>query len=104
MEMQSCGNKINNKDVKELNYTNKNSKRNKINETELGYNKECNYKMFFFIVQLQQKLKDLEKENERLKILLKRYNKETIDHDNKMIKKVLFVLSCIIFVIIFFLF
>ncbi|CAD2102103.1 conserved Plasmodium protein, unknown function [Plasmodium vinckei brucechwatti] len=104
MEMQSCDNKINNKDVKELNYTNKNSRRNQINEIELGYNKECNYKMFFFIVQLQQKLKDLEKENERLKILLKRYNKETIDHDNKMIKKVLFILSCIIFVIIFFLF
>ncbi|KEG04987.1 hypothetical protein YYE_00566 [Plasmodium vinckei vinckei] len=87
MEMQSCDNKINNKDVNELNYTNKNSRRNRINEIELGYNKECNYKMFFFIVQLQQKLKDLEKENERLKILLKRYNKETIDHDNKMIKK-----------------
>ncbi|GAW82158.1 hypothetical protein, conserved [Plasmodium gonderi] len=73
------------------------------NEENIRYNKECNYKLFFFIVQLQQKLKDVEKENEKLKSLLKMYNKETIDHDNQMIKKVLLLISFLIFIIIFFL-
>ncbi|KNC37179.1 hypothetical protein PFLG_01566 [Plasmodium falciparum RAJ116] len=37
---------------------------NQINDDDKNYYKECNYKLFFFIIQLQQKIKDLEKENE----------------------------------------
>ncbi|CRH01675.1 conserved Plasmodium protein, unknown function [Plasmodium relictum] len=96
--------KLNNYIVKELNYLSKTRQMNKLNEEEISYNKECNYKLFFLIVQLQQKLKDIEKENEKLKCLLKKYNRESIENDNKVIKKALLVISCIIFIIIFFLF
>ncbi|CRG95123.1 conserved Plasmodium protein, unknown function [Plasmodium gallinaceum] len=96
--------KLNNNVVKELNYLSKTRQMNKINEEEISFNKECNYKLFFFIVQLQQKLKDIEKENEKLKYLLKKYNRESIENDNKIIKRVLLVISSIIFIIIFFLF
>ncbi|SCP05356.1 conserved Plasmodium protein, unknown function [Plasmodium ovale] len=90
--------------VNELGYLSKSRQENQINEEGLSYNIQCNYKLFFFIVQLQQKLKDVEKENERLKHLLKKYNKETITRDHEMIKKVLLVISFLIFIIIFFLF
>ncbi|KOB60414.1 hypothetical protein PFHG_02114 [Plasmodium falciparum HB3] len=77
---------------------------NQINDDDKNYYKECNYKLFFFIIQLQQKIKDLEKENEKLKYLLKKYNRESIHNDNKTIKRALLVVSFVIFIIIFLLF
>ncbi|SCO93644.1 conserved Plasmodium protein, unknown function [Plasmodium malariae] len=97
-------NNLNNKTVKDLSCLSKARRKNKINEEDTIYTKECNYKLFFFIVQLQQKLRDVEKENEKLKHLLKKYNRDAIYHDNEMTKRVLLITSCLIFIIIFFLF
>ncbi|CAG9473241.1 conserved Plasmodium protein, unknown function [Plasmodium vivax] len=95
--------KLNDRAANELSCFNKARQEDK-NEANIRYNKECNYKLFFFIVQLQQKLKEVEKENEKLKALLKKYNKETIDQDNEVIKRALLLVSCLIFIVIFFLF
>lgn len=75
-----------------------------LNEETLNYHKECNFKLFFYIIQLREKLKDLEDENERLKNLLQKYNKDSLEQDNQFLKRVLLVLSIAIFIIVFFLF
>ncbi|ETW16825.1 hypothetical protein PFAG_04742 [Plasmodium falciparum Santa Lucia] len=95
---------IENQLAKELGYITKTREVNQINDDDKNYYKECNYKLFFFIIQLQQKIKDLEKENEKLKYLLKKYNRESIHNDNKTIKRALLVVSFVIFIIIFLLF
>ncbi|VWU49383.1 conserved protein, unknown function [Hepatocystis sp. ex Piliocolobus tephrosceles] len=95
--------KLKDKTLNDLDYTSTIRKEKQISD-ELYYNKECNYKLFFFIVHLQQKIQDLEKENKELKNLLQTYNKETLLNDNKVIKKILLIITFLIFIIIFILF
>lgn len=74
------------------------------NMDEISKIKESNYKLFFYIVHLQQTLKYLELENETLKDLLCKYNKESIENDNRTIKKALLTLSVVITVLVFLIF